>query len=83
MNIAFLTAPSAWASYLVNGDGSGLEKRERRSIDAWLRAEGVAHVLYCEPHGFSAHHDAVRFMPLAADCECYSVVNRPIHLTNL
>lgn len=29
-----------WASYLVNGDASGLEERERELCDKW--AEGIA-----------------------------------------
>lgn len=29
------TAPAAWASYLVNGDASGLEPDELSAADAW------------------------------------------------
>lgn len=30
------TGAAHWASYLVNGDDSGLEPRERELCDAWL-----------------------------------------------
>jgi len=36
-----ITAPAAWASYLVNGDASGLSDEERAQADAWLEREGV------------------------------------------
>lgn len=31
-------APASWASYLVNGDASGLEDDEQAAADAWLAA---------------------------------------------
>lgn len=34
------TLPVYWASYLVNGDASGLEPGEKTEIDAWLANEG-------------------------------------------
>jgi hypothetical protein len=30
------TAPSAWASYFINGDDSGLEPEEKTQADKWL-----------------------------------------------
>ncbi len=30
------TLPTYWASYLVNGDASGLEDSEQAEIDRWL-----------------------------------------------
>lgn len=33
------TLPAYWASYLVNGDGSGLEDEEITEIDAWCERE--------------------------------------------
>lgn len=37
-----ITAPSAWASYLVNGDASGISDAERARADAWLERENVS-----------------------------------------
>ncbi len=34
------TLPAYWASYLVNGDASGLEDGEQETIDAWLSSQG-------------------------------------------
>lgn len=31
-----ITGPAAWASYLINGDASGLEDGEQAKADAWL-----------------------------------------------
>lgn len=40
--------PAAWASYLINGDASGLEPGERPKIDAYLKAQKIGDVLACE-----------------------------------
>lgn len=32
--------PAYWASYLVNGDASGLEPGEQEQIDAWSARQG-------------------------------------------
>lgn len=37
--------PSYWASYLVNGDASGLEIGEKAEIDAFLSKEGITQVI--------------------------------------
>lgn len=31
--------PSYWASYLINGDASGLEDNEQEQIDAWTERQ--------------------------------------------
>jgi hypothetical protein len=36
-----IVAPAAWASYLINGDASGLSRLELTAAQAWLRREGV------------------------------------------
>lgn len=41
-----------WASYLVNGDDSGLEPRERDLADAWLARLAPAYVVSCEDESF-------------------------------
>ena len=37
--------PSYWASYLINGDDSGLEDGEKQRIDAYLCQEGIDDVM--------------------------------------
>lgn len=34
-----ITAPAYWASYLFNGDASGIEDSEAAACDAWLERE--------------------------------------------
>ena len=36
IQVTTITAPSRWASYLVNGDASGMEDDERKLCDIWL-----------------------------------------------
>lgn len=48
MKIIKLTAPSHWASYLINGDDSGLDAEERAACDAWIAREGVGEPVGCE-----------------------------------
>jgi hypothetical protein len=36
-----ITAPAYWASYLVNGDDSGITPEEKARADAWLARQGV------------------------------------------
>ena len=43
-NIETVTGPEFAASYLVNGDSSGLEACDIAAIDAWVKREGVASV---------------------------------------
>jgi hypothetical protein len=73
MQLATLTAPTAWASYLINGDASGLEDAEVTTINVWLTAEGVGYCVNCTDAGFLSHHDASGFA-LAADCQTYTFI---------
>ena len=41
------TLPAYWASYLINGDASGLEPGEQEQIDAWLAKEGLPSPVSC------------------------------------
>lgn len=68
--VVTLTAPSAWASYLVNGDASGLADGEEATIQAWLEANDLGFPVSCEDAGFCWRHDASAFA-LAADCQTY------------
>ncbi len=73
------TAPSHWACYLVNGDGSDLEPDEADKAEAfadWLlgrtwRGDPIS----CEDAGFMWTHDAMRVCgALASDCQTYSAL---------
>lgn len=35
------TLPAYWASYLINGDDSGLSDNERRRIDRYVKVNGL------------------------------------------
>jgi len=72
------TAPRAWASYLINGDASGIDDDDRKAADAWIAefCDGLQPV-DCEEAGFIWRHDAHYWLPLGADCERYTFL-RPI-----
>ena len=72
--IVRLTAPSAWASCLINGDASGLDTSESEAIEAWLIREGLDSPVDCEDAGFLWHHDAFKECPLGADCQTYTFI---------
>lgn len=38
ISVTTVWAPSAWASYLVNGDAPGLDEREKADADKWVAA---------------------------------------------
>ncbi len=40
--------PVDWASYLINGDASGLEDGEQAVCDAYLKQQGIKSVVGCE-----------------------------------
>jgi hypothetical protein len=67
-----LTAPSNWASYLINGDASGLPVDERAACDAWLAHRGLSFPVSCDDAGFVHTHDAYMFAPFGADCQSYT-----------
>ena len=53
------TLPTYWASYLINGDASGLEPGEQEQIDAFLAREGLDSPVDCsEEPSFSRFNDA-------------------------
>jgi len=70
--IVELTAPSYWASYLINGDASGMDDEEITACDAWIKREGLGSPCGCTEAGFVKWHDARFEMPYAADCEVYT-----------
>lgn len=38
---------ACWASYLINGDASGIDEAERALCDAWCKHSTVADVVDC------------------------------------
>jgi hypothetical protein len=66
------TAPDAWASYLINGDASGITDEDQVQCDAWIAALGLGGPVTCEDAGFIRYHDAYAHCPLAADCQRYT-----------
>jgi hypothetical protein len=70
MNTVTFTAPSAWASYLINGDASGIDAAEQACANAFVAQYGVP--VCCDPVGFIKMHDAYHILPLGADCEEYT-----------
>jgi hypothetical protein len=67
------TAPSHWASYLINGDASGMEADEKSACDRWLARINMGGPVDCEDAGFKGHyHDAWYETPLGADCQTYT-----------
>ena len=71
MQIETYTLPVYWASYLINGDASGLEDGEQAEIDAWLASlpYGYACVDVGEETGFRRSNDAT---DLGGDCAEYT-----------
>lgn len=70
-SVVTYTAPSAWASYLINGDDSGISAEDKAAADAWIESVGLGGAVSCEDAGFMWRHDAYAFMPLGADCQHY------------
>jgi hypothetical protein len=67
------TGLSSWASFLINGDDSGLEPGERKAAEAfaaWLGGSPVD----CQDAGFIWRPDSFRFLPLGGDCQTYTAL---------
>jgi hypothetical protein len=75
METTTATAPAYWASYLINGDASGIDDDDREACDSWLESldgwyvVGVADDDDGEPMEayFARSHDASDYSPLAGD----------------
>lgn len=66
------TAPSYWASYLINGDASGLVPPDIARCDTWIERLGYGVPVDCADAGFRVHHDAWLESPLGGDCQTYT-----------
>jgi hypothetical protein len=74
LQIVTATAPSAWASYLINGDSSGIDAEDVAAADRFVAEILGAWPVDCEDAGFRWNHDASGIMPLGADCQLYSAL---------
>ena len=80
MKTTTLTAPSHWASYLINGEQGDLHESELDRIISWLESQGMydkrnqsgpIYPVSCEDAGFMWRHDAINFAS-ASDCQTYT-----------
>lgn len=71
MRIVELTAPSHWASYLINGDASGLDDEDEQAADEWIESLGYGSPADCRDEGFLHFHDAQEFA-MPCDCQRYT-----------
>jgi hypothetical protein len=58
--------PAYWASYLINGDASGLEPEEKKACDDYLTKRELPGPVDCKPAGFG------RFDGLGCELETYT-----------
>jgi hypothetical protein len=70
------TAPSIWASYLINGDESSLRATDKAQCDAWVESLGYGPPVDARDAGFIHHHDAYAECPLGADCQRYTFLRK-------
>jgi len=73
------TAPSAWISYLMNDDSSGLDDDDIKAADEFIEWVGAGMPVNAEDAGFIKHHDAYQFCPYAADCQKYTFLTDREH----
>ena len=68
-----VTAPSHWASAIVNMDYSGLEPEEIGQLNAFLAREGLSFTDChgCEEAGFIWNHDATPETQTGAQCHVF------------
>jgi hypothetical protein len=70
MKTITLTAPSHWASYLINYDDSGLSAEDIKACETWLKFQFSRRPAICvdaEDVGYMVWHDA-KLYALPADC---------------
>jgi hypothetical protein len=58
LNAQTYILPAYWASYLINGDDSGLSDSELNQCNDWLEKEGNPQIVDCGESYFSWHNDA-------------------------
>jgi hypothetical protein len=55
LKLVTYTLPAYWASYLINGDASGLDDGEQQQIDRWMRNNRPGYPLDCGEESWFAH----------------------------
>lgn len=61
IRVVTYTLPVYWASYLINGDPSGLNDGEQETIDRWMRNERPGYPVDCGDESWFAYtNDATR-----------------------
>jgi hypothetical protein len=66
------TAPSAWASYLINGDASGIDNDDLAAADAMLETLDLSWPVDCQDAGFIHRPD----FGFGGDCQTYTFLRR-------
>ena len=57
------TAPAYWASYVINGDSSGMEDKEIAACDAWLATLAGWYCVGCDDESeIRRYNDATGFI---------------------
>lgn len=52
------TLPAYWASYLINGDDSGISDSDRANADAWLEFRKLPSPVSCSDEAWFGYPDA-------------------------
>ncbi len=73
MKFETVTGPAYWASYLVNGDTSGITGQEQRQADAWRERNGVVNVVSADDEARFTRYYGI-YDPLA-DCEGGDIID--------
>jgi len=73
MQIVTATGLSAWASYLINGDDSGITPDDKHAADAFAKWMGAT-PCNCEDAGFMWTPDSFQFMEVGGDCQRYEAL---------
>ena len=50
--------PAYWASYLINGDDSGISGQDKAECDQWLESNGNPNIVDCGESYFSWDNEA-------------------------
>jgi hypothetical protein len=64
---------SCWASYLINGDDSGIDDQDKAHADAFAEWLGGG-IVECKDAGFCWTHNGTQFGALAGDCQEYTAL---------
>lgn len=74
MELLKYTLPIYWASYLINGDDSGLEPGEKDEIDAFLESENISILDVSEYQPFTWWNDAT---DIGGEVAKYTAIKKP------